>query len=378
MDPRSRRRQRLAMVGTGSALLGVLAFAPLSGEAPQVARVTSEQSLVGSFSGATGGKRPTSGGLAAAALTAPASTALAEAACIGDVVPKAKPWYPGPSTSVLYDTTFGSGPALPDLDEYTPQGLAAWPNWDGAGHSLLLVAAYQLGHHSRLYGIDPTTGKVLGTVRIAASHLGGIAIAGDWLFTQANSALMLPEGVNKFPLADLRAKLLAPGKPIMSPVGDPQTIYSADFMTSYGGDVWAGQYNIAAPDKMFRYAVYPDGTLAPVGDAWQVPARTQGALVTEDKFVFVASDSSPRGRMWVVRRGEPDLAKATGTCFRNPDLGQGMAILDGKAFVSYESGSRPFAKKKSTPNKIRNLHQTTLDALNGLVDAVPGVVGLGG
>jgi hypothetical protein len=375
--PLTRRTHRSATVGVGAALFATLAFVPIGGGAPQAARATSERPLAAPAG--AGGKLLTAGlntvpavALAPAPAPAPAGPGVSKEACVGEVKKKAKAWYPGPSTSVVYDSTFKRGPALPDLDEYTPQGLAAWENWDGKGHSLLVVAAYRLGHHSRLYGIDPKTGKIVGTVRIAESHLGGIAISGGWLFTQAASRWMRPEGVNRFPLTDLRAKMTAPEKPVMRPVGTPQQIYSADFMTSYAGEVWAGQHNKTANDRMYRYAVGPDGMLSVIGDAWEVPARTQGVLVTADEFMFVASDASTRGRMWVVRRGQADLDHAPGRCFRNPDLGQGMAIVDGVAYVAYESGAKRF-DKKSTANKIRNLHRTPLSTLASVVRRLPGV-----
>lgn len=379
MDPRMRRRHRAATVGTATALLAMLTFAPQESGDMHAARVTAEYPLVGALPGGSGGKTPAAGfqpavTVAPAARMAPVPLGMTEKTCVGDVAKKAKAWYPGPSTSTLYDTSFKRGPALPDLREYTPQGLAAWPNWDGAGHSLLVVAAYRLGHHSRLYGIDPETGKIVGTVRIAESHLGGIAISGPWLFTQAASAFMKPEGVNRFPLADLRAKMIAPDKPVMRPVGAPQKIYSADFMTTYGGEIFAGQHNKKSTDRMFRYAVGPDGSLTVVGRSWEVPARTQGVLVTDDLFMFVASDASDRGRMWVVRRDGPVPGKAPGRCFRNPDLGQGMAIIDGAVFVSYESGAKHF-DKPSTANKIKNLHRTTIATLSALADEVGAAVG---
>lgn len=385
MDARTRRRHRVATVGTGAALFATLAFVPHETGGLKATRITTEAPLVGTLPAAAGGKSPTTGFRPTPAMPAIPSAAIpavplgvTEKSCVGKVAKKAKPWYPGPSTSALYDTSFKRGPALPDLAEYTPQGLAAWPNWDGAGHSLLVIAAYRLGHHSRLYGVDPTTGKIVGTVRIAESHLGGIAISGPWLFTQAASKWMKPEGVNRFPLADLRAKMLAPDKPVMRPVGTPQRIYSSDFMTSYNGEVWAGQHNKTKSDRMFRYAVGADGLLTPIGPPFQVPARTQGVLVTADRFVFVASDASDRGRMWVVRRGDTAPGAPRGACFRNPDLGQGMADLDGTVFVAYESGAKHF-DKPSTANKIRNLHEGSVATLSAFAESIPATLGgLGG
>ncbi len=59
-------------------------------------------------------------------------------------------FYPGKSASYLYDGIFGSGPAMPGLPTYTPQGLTTWANWDGKGNDLLVMGAYRKGHTSRV------------------------------------------------------------------------------------------------------------------------------------------------------------------------------------------------------------------------------------
>lgn len=82
-------------------------------------------------------------------------------------------WYQGKTASNVYDTTFSAGPAVPGLREYVPQGIAAWHNWDAAGHDLLVVSSYRDGSGTaRLFGIDAATGKHVGTVAIAPTHAG--------------------------------------------------------------------------------------------------------------------------------------------------------------------------------------------------------------
>ena len=77
--------------------------------------------------------------------------------------------YAGGSVSALYDQVFHPGIALPYLDDYIPQALSTWTDWDGAGHTLLLLGMYRDGHESYLVGLDPDTGRAIGTIVIEPS-----------------------------------------------------------------------------------------------------------------------------------------------------------------------------------------------------------------
>src|SRR6185312_4753929 len=60
-----------------------------------------------------------------------------------------KPWYPGPSASATYDSTFHSSVAIPAgllSGRYVPQGLAYWNNWNGTSEDILLISAYHDGN----------------------------------------------------------------------------------------------------------------------------------------------------------------------------------------------------------------------------------------
>src|SRR5690348_1881356 len=96
--------------------------------------------------------------------------------CDDSQLPGEAPPYEGRSVSRLYDTVFSSGPAIPHLNERIPQGLTTWPNWDGAGHTLLLLGMYRPSDDSYLVGIDPDNGRTVGAVRIDESHVGGIGV----------------------------------------------------------------------------------------------------------------------------------------------------------------------------------------------------------
>lgn len=69
---------------------------------------------------------------------------------------------------------------MPDEKTDVPQGVATWRNWDGKGHDIFLVVLYHTGQHARIYGIT-TGGGLVGTMEIAETHAGGIAVAGKWV-----------------------------------------------------------------------------------------------------------------------------------------------------------------------------------------------------
>jgi hypothetical protein len=272
-------------------------------------------------------------------------------------------FYPGPSASDVYDDTFAKGPAVPGLPTYTPQGLTTWSNWDGKGHTMLIVGAYRRGSASRLYGIDASTGRNVGTVKIAETHLGGLAVVGKWLITQGSETTASSEKVRTYRLSDLRAKMKAGDLPSLKAYGKTQNVYSADFMSGYGGSIWTGRYAYGV-DKMYEYKVDARGRLKQVGTGWQIPPKTQGILVTGDRFFFNTWNNTRQADLWVVERGGHTLALAEGRCFRNPSMAEGIALAGGRVFSVYESGSSLYRDKATNP--IAHLHTAPLSALKAL------------
>lgn len=299
-------------------------------------------------------------GLVAGGLVA-AAPALAATSCADT---PGSDFYPGPSASAVYDETFAQGPAIPDLPTYTPQGLTTWRDWDGAGHDLLVLGTYLKGHRSRLYGIDPASGARVGSVYIAEAHAGGVAIAGSWLFVQSvqgnsNGA------VRRYRLSDLRAKMSADRTPYLSAAGS-QGVYSAEFMGSYGGYIWSGHYRSTGPDKMYQYKVGSDGKLSVVGSSWKVPPKTQGVLVTADRFVFSSSEGTTGAGKLRVTTKTHDYTTAAGRCFRSPSMSEGITSWDGKAYLAFEGASQLYASAARNP--VANLHKASVATLSALTN----------
>ncbi|MGQ0630113.1 MAG: hypothetical protein ACT4P1_03665 [Sporichthyaceae bacterium] len=276
------------------------------------------------------------------------------------------PFYPGPSASTVYNSTFAQGPAIPHLSTHIPQGLTTWRNWKGSGSDLLLVGAYRDGSRSYLIGINPASGKRVGTVQVAESHLGALGLAGKWLFTTGSDN----DRVRKYKVSDLRDAMKRAAanntKPVLAEVGKAQKVIGSHFMTVDDGEVWAGRYSRSSDNSaMARYRVRSDGTLDQAGKPWPVPTQTQGALVTEDRFVFYSGLTT--GKVTVIERSGRDLSGATGRCFAAPNFGQNLAQVGDRVFLNFEGGS---AKDNvpNTANKIKHLHVADLDELGALTN----------
>jgi hypothetical protein len=298
-------------------------------------------------------------GLAAATLL-PLAAAPAVAVTTCDGTAGNDDFYNGPSASQVYDDTFSAGPPIPGLPDYVPQGLVAWPNWDGNGTTILLLGAYREGHRSKIFGINPGTGRLIGDFYVAEAHLGGLAVANGWLFGQHKQGNADGE-VRKYRLSDVRKKLLASGTPYLAMSGTTQNVYSAEFMTSYNGYVWSGHYRSGGSDKMYQYKVSSSGRLTALGSSWKVPPKTQGVLVTGNRFVFSSSEGTGgAGKLWVVAKSR-NYQTAAGRCFRSPSMSEGIAAVGGSAYLAFEGASGKY--DQDARNEISRLHKAPLSEL---------------
>jgi hypothetical protein len=272
------------------------------------------------------------------------------------------PFYNGKSASYMYDRKFGQGPDVPGLDTHTPQGIASWKNWDGKGHDLMLVSSYRGGADAHIIGIDPSSGKHVGTVAIAESHAGGIAVSNGWAFVQGR-----PSGkwgtVRKYKLSALRDAMAKGGVPYLKQEGKARNVYAASFLSSYGDSLYAGKFNDKGRGKMYRYKVNNDGSLVTEKEPYEVPTKTQGLMVTKDHFVFSTSlGNDKRSNIYVTANGARHIDTPATKCFRAPSMAEGIAEHDGTAFLVYESGSYKYMAKHPR-NVIQTLHKSKITEL---------------
>lgn len=273
--------------------------------------------------------------------------------------------YDGVSASRLYDSLFAPGPRVPHLGGWVPQGLTTWPNWNGTGSDLLLLGMYRRGAPSYLVGIDPSTGRHVGTVRTNETHFGALGIARGWLLAQDNASRKSRPAVRRYRLSAVRTQMAkaatSQAKPFLRAQGRPQRVYGASFMTERDGSVWMGRYAKRA-DYMYRYAVGPTGRLRAMEGPLPVPASTQGLLATDRHFVFAASAGLGRGRLTLVERDAPDRPVA---CVWTPSLPQNLTTVGGTVYAAYEGGAAKFARS-AVANRVGELQTVSLAALESL------------
>ncbi|RKT84419.1 hypothetical protein SAMN05421805_103350 [Saccharopolyspora antimicrobica] len=312
-------------------------------------------------------RKVTTAALSAALLlsTAAVSTAAAEGVA-GPSIECASaasgqgPFYPGPSASHVYDKAFGKGPAVPELGSSTPQGLATWTGWDGAGKDLLLVTSYgKSGKDALIIGIDPKTGAHVGTVAIAESHVGGIAVSKGWAFVQGRPSGSTPT-IRKYKLTELRDAMKKSGTPYLKQTGEAQKVTAASFLTADGGTLYAGKFSETGRGTMQSYQVGDDGSLTEQ-KTYEVPMKTQGLMVTKDHFVYSTSyGRTNRSNLYVVDKGATDIDIPSTECYRAPSMTEGIAQYGDQAFLLFESGSYQYPDAR---NVIKNLHKGTVSAV---------------
>lgn len=324
---------------------------------------------------------------AAHAAAAPWEQSSESIGCADTTGPKA--FYDGDSASTVYDATFRIGHGLPAglLSGYVPQGLGTWAGWGGAGKDLLIQAGYN-GSRTAIVGIVPGGGVTQMPVLVrpngafVTAHAGGVAVVGSWLFVTGETVGGRPT-ILRFPLAAVSASL-ASGAPLQAraeiPLDAGTPGFAASFMAAEGGTLWIGTFDKDNRNRMYQFSVGPHGGLARVGGAgnWlQVPKKTQGLAVTPTHFIFSTSwTSQARGNVYVVRRGAKLLDDAYPqdlVCFAAPSMSEGLTLSNGKAFLTFESGSykyrtdpcdkpQPF-EGDCTRNIVTHLHQAPLAKL---------------
>lgn len=309
-------------------------------------------------------------------VTTPATRLLPDAAkgprCDNSQTPSArKARYNGKSVSRLYDKVFRPGPEMPHLDGWVPQGLTVWRDWDGKGNTLVLLGMYRQGAKSFIVGIDPRTGRHIGTVRVKASHLGALGVTGKWLIAQDAMEAGQQPAVRRYTLSKLRGKMKRSAatstKPFMAAHGKTQKVHGASYMFVEGDSLWIGRYARSINPKMYRYKVSRNGLIEQVEGPWRVPRRTQGVAVTQDHFVFTSSLGGKRGRMIVVRRAAPKRIGNAVACLWTPSLPQNVAVYRGRMLTAFESGATRF-NNRTTRNKISHLHVGQIESLIRIAD----------
>jgi hypothetical protein len=275
--------------------------------------------------------------------------------------------YDGPSASYRYDRIFSRSFGLQHRFTHTQQGIATWRNWRGGKADIFLVTSYAGGADSYVTAYRASNGSYLNTIRIAAGHVGGIAVGGGWAFISGKFAANGSHTIRKYRLSDFRRALLSDGPyEYVTQVGSARHVYGASFLSAAGGYLYAGRHDTNSTNWMYRYKINRNGSLT-TGARYQVPKKTQGLVVTGTHFIYSTSwKRENRSNIWVVRRGQELLADSRFSCFRAPSMSQGLTVYGKRVYLNYESGSVPYVRDEDTLNKIGYVHRAPNGQLTGL------------
>jgi hypothetical protein len=290
-------------------------------------------------------------------------------------------FYPGPSASTTYDSTFHNSVAVPAglySSRYVPQGLAYWNNWNGTAEDVLLISAYHDGNGnqvpdgpSAVFGVvlsGAHRGQSLGRMLIPNSHAGGISIVGGYVYVGGEGK------VNYWRASTLRAVLKGANPTTTTPpVGSQNVAGKASFLGTQGGTLWTGDFSETSHQHMWQYRPNSNGSLKYTGQKRWVPQKTQGMSVVGSRFVFATSyGRNDRSNVWVRPTSYTgDLTDGTSFCMRAPSMIEGVAYGnsngDQHVWALYESGSYTYNKGLDDPrNPIKNIHWAGGAALAGL------------
>lgn len=309
------------------------------------------------------------------ALAAPTTAHAEDAMC--RTTPGSNPFYPGPSASATYDSTFHKSVAVPSGlldDRYVPQGLAYWNDWKGTTEDVLLISAYQDSNGDKdpdgpsgVFGVvlsGERRGTGLGRMLIAQTHAGGLAIAGGHVYVGG-------EGIVRWWSTDvLRNQLEGPNSPTtVPPKGTQNVAGKASFLGKQGGKIWTGDFDENAHASMWQYDPAADGSLTYTGEKRWVPKKTQGMAVVDGHFVFGTSfGRDNRSNVWVRPTSlTSDITDATSFCMRAPSMIEGLAYgtSNGNShlWAVYESGSYTY---RDSLNPITHVHWAEGSTVAGL------------
>ena len=281
-------------------------------------------------------------------------------------------FYHGKSASYAYDERFSTGPELSgaELDAFTPQGAAWLENYSGSKDILLATTYSDDATISHIVGLDPSKSgenATIGTVRIDKSHVGGIAVHGDWVFVSGAG-----HTIQKYKVSDVKAgiekgKPGTDGKPRIEPVGKDREVYGSSFLSVDGNHLYAGKFNDSDRDKMYRYKIGSDGSLTTESGAWEVPTKTQGLFVHDGKIVYSTSyGRGNRSNVYSVKADVKDLDQASPNCFRAPSMAEGITKApNGNAYLLFESGSHQYdgTDGEKARNVIPGFHKAKVTSL---------------
>jgi hypothetical protein len=289
-------------------------------------------------------------------------------------------FYPGDNSSRVYNTTFHRGVSTNHaLQNYVPQGLGVWGNWNGGSEDLFLVGMHHRDEEKYaqdkdqprglIYGITVSTGKLRGAAYLPhGAHAGSVRTYKGWLYVQQSTSM-----IRRYSLKAVRASFKSAGTQSLGG-GTPQAVSGVSFFDIDGGRLYGGHFNENGRDWMHRWTISSKGNLT-LDRGWgarQVPKKAQGLLVLSNAYVFsTSSGRNNHSNIYVTRRNyRTNFESTTYRCFEAPVLAEDLVGFGGRTYLSFEGGADYFDGNfpwTTADNKIKNLHWASTETLRGMV-----------
>jgi hypothetical protein len=282
-------------------------------------------------------------------------------------------FYPGDNSSQAYNDPFYASRSIDHyLQDYVPQGLGVWSNWNGGTEDLFLVGLHhrdENNHWSLIYGISVSTGAFRGAAYLpTGAHMGAVKTYKNWLYIQQNTSML-----RRYNLSSVRSSFASAGtQPLGN--GSEQTVSGVSFFDIDRGHLYGGKFNEDERDWMYRYTIGSTGTLS-TDTGWarrQVPKKAQGLLVGKDTYIFSSSSGrNNHSNIYVMRRDyKKNFENTVYRCFEAPVLAEDLVGFGGVTYLNFEGGADYFDGNfpwTTADNKIKNLHAASTATLRDLV-----------
>lgn len=251
--------------------------------------------------------------------------------------------YAAPSCTTgltTYNSKFSRSFDLRLLSTHVPQGITYL-----SSPGVHLTSHYKPDGSSARINAQLADGTDKGEFDMPYTHAGGLAVAGNYLHVAGEGH------ISSFRLERVRTAFATSGVPFLtSDVYTP--INGSSFLFGAGDRLWAGDFTSGTtPQLMFEYRVEVDGRITLLGQ-YAVPPKTQGVVVTSDRFIFSTSYGRANpSRIYVVKRGYSSWPNAVGKCFEAPSMTQGMSLVSGVVYLNYESGAAYYQNGVVNPQR---------------------------
>ena len=309
----------------------------------------------------------------------------ARAAAVCDTAKGGKRFYPGDDSSRTYNGTFRNSRGIDHfLDDYVPQGLGVWHDWNGGTEDLFLIGMHHEDEskgddasdasepRGLVYGVSTSTGAFRGYMYLPkGAHSGGLKTyqsgKKQWLYVQQN-----PGRLSRYDLSTVRAAFRGTGTRTPTPASI-KVAQDISFLDIRGKKLFGGKFNSSGRDWMYRWTIKANGTLSrDTSFKKQVPKKAQGLVVLSDTYVFsTSSGRNNRGNIYVTRKNYTKNFEDTRyKCFAAPVLSQELVDYGAGVFLSFEGGADYFDGNfpwTTADNKIKNLHRAGTTTLRNFV-----------